>query len=267
MASQPGPRPPVDGRGGLAGRQRALLGLASVLVFLVLWEFIGRSGWVRPLFISSPSRIWEAALWLFAHGLWQDILVSTGEFGIGMGLAIVTGLVLGVLFGWYPSLNAAFDPFVSALYSTPRVAFLPLLILWLGIGLASKVAVVFLGAVFPILVSTVAGVRAVDDDLLTAARAFGASDRQIFRTLALPSSVPFLVAGLQLGVGRGLVGVVVGEFLASQAGIGHMMNVAAATFQTDKTFVGILILAASGTLISAALKRLEHRFDRWRPNR
>jgi ABC-type nitrate/sulfonate/bicarbonate transport system permease component len=256
-----------EGRSGPQGRWRAWLQIGAVGAFFVAWELFARTGWVRPLFISSPSRIWDAGVWLAQHGLWNDILVSTWEFALGMGLAIGIGLALGVLLGWYPSLSAAFDPFVSALYSTPRVAFLPLLILWLGIGLASKVAVVFLGAVFPILVSTMAGVRAVDNDLLTAARSFGASDRQVFETLALPSSVPFLISGLQLGVGRGLVGVVVGEFLASQAGIGHMMNVAAATFQTDKTFVGILILAASGTLISAGLRRLERRFDRWRPQR
>lgn len=267
MRSLGGVGPGTDSRGEPRSRQRTVLGIAAVIGFFVLWELFARTGWVRPLFISSPSRIWEAAVWLSAHGLWHDLFVSTGEFVSGMALAVGVGLLAGVLLGWYPSLSAAFDPFVSALYSTPRVAFLPLLILWLGIGLASKVAVVFLGAVFPILVSTISGVRAVDPDLLTAARAFGANDRQIFRTLALPSSVPFLIAGLQLGVGRGLVGVVVGEFLASQAGIGHMMNVAAATFQTDKTFVGILILAASGTLISIGLRRLERRFDRWRPTR
>ncbi|MGA9533933.1 MAG: ABC transporter permease [Anaerolineales bacterium] len=250
-----------------AGVRSALLPAGAVIGFFALWELIVQLGWVRPLFISSPTRIWQAAVWLSSHGLWYDLFVSSAEFLIGVGLAMIVGLLLGIALGWYPSLSAVFDPFISALYSTPRVAFLPLLILWLGIGLASKVAVVFLGAVFPILVSTMAGVRAVDDELVTAARTFGASDRQIFQTLALPSSVPFIIAGLQLGVGRGLVGVVVGEFLASQAGIGHMMNVAAATFQTDKTFVGILILAVSGSLMSGGLKRLEHRFDRWRPSR
>lgn len=251
---------------GPEGRRRAWLQIGVVAGFFLVWELVARTGWVRPLFISSPTRIWTASVWLWAHGLGNDILVSAWEFVLGMSLAILVGIGLGVLLGWYPAMSAVFDPFISALYSTPRVAFLPLLILWLGIGLASKVALVFLGAVFPILVSTMAGVRAVDDDLLTAARSFGASDRQVFQTLSLPSSVPFLVAGLQLGVGRGLVGVIVAEFLASQAGIGHMMNVASATFQTDKTFVGILVLAASGTLMSAALRRLERRVDRWRPN-
>lgn len=249
----------------IPARRQFLLRTAAIVGFLCLWELVSRLGWIRPLFISSPSRIWQATVWLSAHSLWKDLLVSSTEFVIGLGLAMVVGLALGFLLGWYPSVRSTFDPFISALYSTPRVAFLPLLILWLGIGLASKVAVVFLGAVFPILVSTMAGVRSVDDDLLTAARSFGAGGWQIFHTLALPSSIPFIIAGLQLGVGRGLVGVVVGEFLASQAGIGHMMNVAAATFQTDKTFVGILILAISGSAISAGLKRLEARFDRWRP--
>lgn len=236
-----------------------------VVAFLAAWEAVAGLGWIRPIFISSPSRIVQAAVWLAGKDLWHDLAVSGVEFLYGMLLAVVVGLLLGIVFGWYGSLGAAVDPFIAGLYATPRVALIPLIVLWFGIGIASKVAVVFLGAVFPILVSTMAGVRAVDNDLVTCARSFGASDRQVFRTLALPSSVPFIIAGLQLGVGRGLVGVVVAEFIAARAGIGHMIAVAAATFQSDKTFVGILILAGTGVLLSSLLGRLQKRFDRWRP--
>jgi ABC-type nitrate/sulfonate/bicarbonate transport system permease component len=247
--------------------QRAWLGMASVAVFFLLWETIVRIGLIRPIFVSSPSRILQAAVWLAGHGLWQDMAVSGTEFALGIVLAMALGLPAGILLGWYERLRALFDPFVVALYSTPRVALLPLLILWLGIGIKSKIAVVFLGAVFPILVSTKAGVESIDDSLLRCARSFGANYRQIFRMLALPSSVPFIISGLRLGVGRGLVGVVVGEFIASTAGIGHMMNISAATFQTDQTFVGILILAAAGMLLSWILDLLGRRFERWRLER
>jgi NitT/TauT family transport system permease protein len=220
---------------------------------------------VQPLFTSSPSRILIAARWLAGNGLWNDIWISLMEFSIGFSLAVIVGVPLGVLLGWYRRWHAVFDPFITMLYTTPRVALLPLLILWLGIGLSSKIAVVFLGAIFPILINVTAGMRTIDETLLQCARSFGAKDRQIFTTLALPSSVPFTLSGLRIGVGRALVGVVVGEMVASTGGIGHMMAVAGSTFQTDKVFVGIFLIAGFGYGITSLLNRLERRFDSWRP--
>lgn len=245
--------------------ENAILGWLAFALFLIIWEIIPYTGWVRPIFTSSPSRIFVAAQWLFANGFWHDIRVSATEFGLGFGFAAVSAIPLGILLGWYRRLRAMLDPFVSALYATPRVALLPLLILWLGIGIHSKVAVVFLGAFFPILVNVMSGMRTIDETLLKCARAFGANDWQIFTTLALPSTVPFTIAGMRLGVGRGLVGIVVGELVASTAGIGHMMSIAGATFQTDKVFVGIILLAGSGMAITTLLKQVEARFESWRP--
>lgn len=244
--------------------ENRILALATFLCFLILWELLPRLGLVKPLFTSSPSRIVQAADWLFRRGFWLDIYVSAVEFVIGMGLAILIGIPLGFLLGWNQRLNAMFDPFISAFYATPRVALLPLIILWLGIGVKSIIAVVFLGAVFPILVNAITGVKTLDESLLLCAQSFGARDRQILTTLALPSSVPFLIAGLRLAVGRGLVGVVVGELVASRAGIGHMMSRAGATFQTDKFFVGVVILAATGYVLTDLLRRLEIHFESWR---
>lgn len=243
----------------------ALLGIATLLGFLLGWELLGQSGWVKPLFISSPSRIWRAAQWLFAHGLWEDIRVSLTEFSAGFALALLVGAPAGVLLGWYRRLRAMFDPLLTAVYATPRVAFLPLLILWLGIGVQSKIAVVFLGAVFPILINVSAGLRTLDETLVRCARAFGANDRQLFATVALPGAAPFLVAGMKLAVGRALVGVVVGELVASTAGVGHMMSIAGATFQTDKVFVGVILLGSFGWAITMAIGLLETRFNAWRP--
>jgi NitT/TauT family transport system permease protein len=247
--------------------ENSILALTTFSLFMILWELIPTLGLIKPLFTSSPSRIFTAGQWLWAHGLWNDILVSTTEFSIGFALAIIVGVPLGVALGWYRRVQAMFDPFITTLYATPRVALLPLLILWLGIGINSKIAVVFLGAIFPILINVIAGMRTIEETLLKCARSFGASDRQIFTTLALPSSVPFIVAGMRLAVGRGLVGVVVGELVASTAGIGHMMSIAGSTFQTDKVFVGIILLAGFGYLLTELLKRLEARFESWRPER
>lgn len=258
------PQPVIAWQSFFAKHETRLLSWGALAVFLFLWELIPALGLVKPLFTSSPSRIATAAIWLFNNGLWHDIQVSATEFGLGFGLAVLVGVPFGIALGWYRRLYAIFDIFISALYATPRVALLPMLILWLGIGIKSKIAVIFLGAIFPILVNVIAGMSMLDPMLLRCARAFGANDRQIFTTLALPSSIPFIIAGMRLAVGRGLVGVVVGELVASTAGIGHMMSIAGATFQTDKVFVGIILLAGSGVLLTELLKRVEQHVARWR---
>lgn len=245
-----------------------ILGLAGVVAFLLVWEYVGTSGLVNPMFSSAPSLIWKAALKMFADGeIWHHMYVSATEFAFGYGLSVVIGIPAGIVLGWYRRLNYVFDPFINALYATPRVALLPLLIIWLGIGINSKIAVIFLGAIFPILINTFAGVRALDESLLKAARSFGANDRQIFTTIALPGSVPFIITGLRLGVGRALIGVVVGELYAATAGVGYLISIYGNTFQTDKVFVGVLIIAAWGMVMTRLLQWLEDRFDAWRPQR
>jgi NitT/TauT family transport system permease protein len=149
--------------------------------------------------------------------------------------------------------------------ATPRVALLPLVIIWLGIGILSKVGIIFLGAVFPIMINTRDGVKTTPSNLLTAARSFGASEWMIFKTVVLPSTVPFILSGLRLGLGRAIVGVMVGELYAATAGIGFMITVAGATFQTDKVFVGVLIFALTGMIGMEILSRVERRFSSWRP--
>lgn len=245
-------------------RRSAILGIGTMAIFLLLWELAPALGLVNPLFSSSPSRIFVAAQWLFANGLWYDIWVSGSEFVLGFGLAVIIGIPVGVALGWYPTLRAMLEPMVMALYSVPRVALVPLIILWLGIGLESKVAVVFLGAVFSIVVSITAGMGTAEPALMRCARAFGASERQVLWTVVLPGSVPFIIIGMRLGAGRGLIGIVVGEMVASQAGIGHMMARAGATFQTDKVFVGVILLAIFGFLMSSSFQWLESRVDAWR---
>lgn len=244
--------------------ESSFLATSAALAFLLLWELLPDLGLINPFFTSSPSRILTASQWLFAHGFWKDILVSLEEFSAGIGLAILLSLPIGLMLGWYRRLNAMFEPFITMLNATPRVALIPIIILWLGIGIESKIAAVFLGAFFPLVVNVMAGVKTVDETLLKCARSFGANDQQVFSTLVLPTSVPFIVAGMRLALGRGLVGVVVGEMLASTAGIGHMMTLASSTFQMDKMFVGLILLAGFGYLLTEFLKRLERKYESWR---
>jgi len=245
---------------------RFMLGATGVVAFIILWQWAGSSGAVNPLFISSPSRIIAAYGGLIASGeLGKDIAVSSGEFLWGFGLSIVIGIPLGIVVGWYKPVEALLDPFINFFYATPRVALLPLMIVWLGIGPNSKIAIVFLGAVFAILISTITGVQNLDVALIRAARSFGASDMQIFRTIALPGTVPFLLTGIRLGLGHALVGVVVGELYAATAGVGYLIATAGNTFQTDKVFVGVTLIAAVGMVFTEVLKRIEQHFQSWKP--
>lgn len=250
--------------------QKPLLGGIAVVLFVALWEWAGTSGIVNPLFTSSPSRVVKAfgdlAVGPDAE-LAHDIVISGQEFLYGFVLAIIVGIPFGILMGWYRPLEAVLDPFVNFFYATPRIALLPLMIIWLGIGVNSKIAIVYLGAIFAILINTITGMKALDTSLIKAARSFGASDMQIFRTVALPGSVPFILGGIRLGLGHALVGVVVGELYAATAGVGYLIAVAGNTFQTDKVFVGIVIIAAAGMFFTAVFKRIEDHFDSWRPQR
>ena len=248
-------------------QEKKILGTAAVIVFLTAWELVGNVlGLINPMFMSAPSLIWKAAVQLFGSGeIWNDLYVSGVEFGWGYLLSVLVGVPFGIATGWYKRMSYIFDPFVNAMNATPRVALLPLVIIWLGIGILSKVGIIFLGAVFPILINSRDGVKTTPYNLLTAARSFGATEWQIFKSVVLPSTLPFILTGLRLGVGRALIGVMVGELYAATAGIGFMITVAGATFQTDKVFVGVLIFAISGMVSMELLTKLESRFDKWRP--
>jgi len=248
-------------------QEKKILGTSAVIVFLTVWELVGNTlGLINPMFMSAPSLVGKAAVQLFASGeIWNDLRVSGIEFGWGYFLSVIFAVPFGIACGWYKRFAYICDPFVNAMNATPRVALLPLVIIWLGIGILSKVGIIFLGAVFPILINTRDGVKTTPYNLLTAARSFGASEWQIFRSVVLPSTLPFILTGLRLGVGRALIGVMVGELYAATAGIGFMITVAGATFQTDKVFVGVLIFATTGMIAMEMLTRLESRFDKWRP--
>jgi ABC-type nitrate/sulfonate/bicarbonate transport system permease component len=247
--------------------EKKILGTAAVIAFLIIWELVGNTfQLINPMFMSAPSLVWKAAVQLFSSGeIYNDLYVSGIELLWGYVLSAVVAVPFGISIGWYKKMSYIFDPFVNAMNATPRVALLPLVIIWLGIGILSKVGIIFLGAVFPILINTRDGVKTTPVNLLTAAKSFGASEWMVFKTVVLPSTIPFILTGLRLGLGRAIVGVMVGELYAATAGIGFMITVAGATFQTDKVFVGVLIFALTGMLGMELLTRVEGRFNKWRP--
>jgi len=248
-------------------QEKKILGTAAVTLFLIIWELVGNTfQLINPMFMSAPSLVGKAAVQLFASGeIYNDLYISGVELFWGYLLSAVVAVPFGISIGWYKKVAYIFDPFVNAMNATPRVALLPLVIIWLGIGILSKVGIIFLGAVFPILINARDGVKTTPLNLLTAARSFGASEWMLFKTVVLPSTVPFILTGLRLGLGRAIVGVMVGELYAATAGVGFMITVAGATFQTDKVFVGVLIFALTGMLGTELLTRLEKRFNKWRP--
>jgi NitT/TauT family transport system permease protein len=248
-------------------QEKKILGTVAVAIFLIAWELVGNVfQLINPMFMSAPSLIFKAGYEMFRSGeIYHDLYVSGVEFLGGYFLAAVVGIPFGIMTGWYKRMSYIFDPFVNALNATPRVALLPLVIIWLGIGILSKVGIIFLGAVFSILINTRDGVKTTPVNLLNAARSFGASEWMVFKTVVVPSTIPFILTGLRLAVGRALVGVLVGELYAATAGIGFMITVAGATFQTDKVFVGVGIFALSGMIGMELLTKVERRFDKWRP--
>lgn len=243
-----------------------VIGTLSVVFALTVWQLVANARIWSVLFVPGPTDVAEAFVKLFQTGdIWLDIATSGEELAIGYGMAIFFGLVLGLLMGWYTRFQYAMDPFVNFFYSTPRIVFIPLFIIWFGIDIQSKIAVIFLGALFPIIINTMAGVRNTEAALLRVARSFGASDALIFRRVVLPGSVPFILTGFRLGVGHALTGVVVGELIAARHGVGQLISIASYTFQTPKMFAAVILIGGTGMLLTTILQRIENRFQSWRP--
>src|SRR5688572_27181170 len=249
--------------------EAVLIGTTSIVLLLVMWELLPRLITLSAgtkLFFTTPSQIGGTLWQMFATGsIWGPLGVSASGFVVGLGLAIVVGLPLGVLIGRSRMLNAMFDPFITAFNATPRLVFLPLVMLWFGLGLWSKVVIVFIGALFPILINTYEGVRNSDKLLINVVCSFGAKEWDVARLVVVPNAMPYIIAGLRLSIGRAVLGVVVAEFFGSESGLGVMMVQAAGRYQIDIVFSGLIIFAAMTLAMTAAVQVLENRLGRWRP--
>ncbi|MGZ5826443.1 MAG: ABC transporter permease [Croceibacterium sp.] len=248
-----------------------ILGGGGIVILLLLWEVLPRIITMKAgtkLFFTTPSQV-VGTLWrLFSTGaIWEPLGVSASGFALGLGLSIVVGLPLGVLIGRSRTLNAMLDPFVTAFNATPRLVFLPLVMLWFGLGLWTKVVIVFLGALFPILINTYEGVRNADRTLINVVRSFGASEWDVARLVVVPNAMPYIIAGLRLAIGRAVLGVVVAEFFGSESGLGVMMVQAAGRYQVDVVFSGLIVFAVLSLVLTWMVQLLENRLSGWRPQR
>jgi NitT/TauT family transport system permease protein len=248
----------------LNARHRYLTGTLSVVGGLALWEFASRVLVANPLFLAAPSQIVQAIYKLSLTGeLEQHIAISAAEFALGYVIASVIGIGLG--FGMASSVRfkQAMQPWISGFYATPTIALAPLFILWLGVGIWSKVLVVITLVLFPVTINTEAGLRTTSERLIEMLRSFGASSRQIFFKVSLPSALPFVLAGLKLGIGRGLIGVVVAELFGSRAGLGRLISQSADAFNMPELFAGVVVLAVAGISMTAGFGWLEKKIVPW----
>jgi ABC-type nitrate/sulfonate/bicarbonate transport system permease component len=237
--------------------------LISIVVVIGAWEFFGRR--INPLFMSYPTAIAAAAVKMSASGeLGSALLSSLRTLLVGFALASVIGIVLGLLIGRYRYWDAATDWLVNALYATPLVALIPLVILWFGLGDAAKLFIVTVMAVFPILINTSAGVRNVPSSLIDVSTAFAANERQVFTKIILPSSLPYMMTGLRLGIGRAIIAMVVAEFFTSITGLGALIVKYGNQYDTAAMFVPILLLALLGIVLTSVVRRAEEAFAPWR---
>lgn len=242
--------------------RRAFYRYGFVALILLVWEITGP--FISSIFFSYPSRIAIAFVELTASGELPYYLAQSLEVMLyGLLSAIVVGIPLAVAMARIRKLDWALDLPINALYATPMVALVPLLVLWFGIYLKAKIIVVFLFAVFPILINTYQGVRECDKSMLEVARSFRSSEWQVWQDVLLPFALPFIAAGIRLAIGRGLVGMVIAEFYTTISGLGFMITRYANVFEMDKTFVPVFVLMILGVSLTTALKWLERRIAPW----
>ena len=237
--------------------------LVSIVVVLGAWEVLGRR--IDPLFMSYPSAVATAAYDMTKSGeLIVGMVSSLTTLLKAFTLATLIGITLGLLIGRYKIIDATTDWLVSALYTTPQVAIIPLVILWFGLGDAAKIFIVVVSAVFPILINTTAGVRNVPAQLIDVGTAFAANERQVFAKIIVPSALPYVITGIRLGLGRAIIGMVVAEFFTAITGLGAIIVKYGNQYDTASMFVPIFILMFLGVILSMLLRYAEDAIAPWR---
>lgn len=244
-------------------RPTVVLPILNLALFFTVWEVVGRQ--IDPILFSPPSRVAGVLIDLVASGeLVAATLETLNTLSIGYLLSVAVAIPVGILVALRPTLGRVLDPYLDAIYATPRVVIVPLVILWFGVGYTGRLFLIFLGTVIPILVSTAVGVRDARPDLVEVARSFGASASQIVRHVQLPAAVPFVASGLRIGAERAVVGVVVGEIFLELTGIGGLIQVNAVRFNTAEVLSGVVTIALIGIVFIGILDALEKRVSPWR---
>ena len=253
----PSTRPP-----GMTRMQRRLVTCGSLVVVLLVWELVGRRS--NPLFSSYPSAVFVAAVDLVASGqLLPALLESLQSFGVGYVMAALIGIPLGLVIGRFAVAEAALGIYVTAGYAMPLVALVPLLVLWFGLGFTVKVVIVFLMALFPICINTWLGVKSVPRSLIDVGVSFVASPFTILRRIVLPATLPYIMAGLRLAIGKAVMGMIIAEFFTAISGLGAIIINSANNFDTATMFVPIILLMVLATALTSLVGMLERLVAPW----
>jgi ABC-type nitrate/sulfonate/bicarbonate transport system permease component len=233
-----------------------------VVFIMIVWEIVGP--FINPIFFTYPSKIAVAFYDLTISGELPYYLGQSLEVMVyGLSASLVVGIPLGIAMARFRRLDWALDLPINALYATPLVAVVPLLVLWFGIYLKAKIIVVFLFAVFPVLINTYQGVRECDKNMLEVAHAFRSSEWRTWQDVLLPFAVPYIIAGIRLAIGRGLIGMIIAEFYTTISGLGFMITRYANVFEMDKVFVPVIVLMVLGVSLTSLLKWVGRRFAPW----
>jgi NitT/TauT family transport system permease protein len=250
-----------------ARRRRATVIVLRILVgvaFIALWH-VASGNWIDTLLISSPeavgARLWR---WTLDGTLWTNLSITLEATAFGFVIGCAVGFSLGLLFGRFQMMAEVFDPYITAIYSIPKIALAPLFIIWFGIGIESKIAVSAAIVFFVIFLNTYTGVREVNPLYVNTTRIMGGGEFAVMRYVIIPSAASWVITGLKVSVPYALVGTVIGEFMSSNSGIGFLISQATGLFNTASVFAGIIVLAVVGAIINTALKYLEAWVLRWR---
>jgi NitT/TauT family transport system permease protein len=245
--------------------RKVLLGALTVAIFFAAWQAVFLAVPFNPLFISKPNLIFDAFLSLLASGdLAHDLAVSAVPFFYGFTAAVVFGVPIGIVMGWRPRVRYALDPLMTIFYASPLVALAPLVIVFFGVGVSGKAIIVFVLSVFPFIFNAQAGVRAVDPLLINVVRSMGGSERDLYLKVLLPSVLPYIVAGARIAVGRGLIGILVGEFFAASEGIGYAIARFGDLFALDRMFACILCVMAIAVILTEGIRTAERTAFPWK---
>lgn len=261
VGTVPGARRPR--RRALSPGRRWALRLTSVAVILLAWQVYGSQ--INPILLSDPSAVAVAFADMIRDGTLPRALASSLQvLGTGFAAGAAAGILAGLAAGRSDVIAALVEYPVNALYATPAVALIPVIVLWFGFAATTKSIVVFLFVIFPVLINTTRGVREADPDLVEVARSFCSSEWRMWADLILPSALPYIVTGLRLAVGRALIGVIVAEFYTSLSGLGNLIATNANDFQTARMFVPVVVIAVLGVVFTALLELAERRLAPWR---
>ncbi|QBD83701.1 ABC transporter permease [Ktedonosporobacter rubrisoli] len=233
-------------------------------LILLIWQLVsGR--WVDPLFLSSPLEVAGQLLSWTADGtLWFHTVITLQETVLGLVFGCVSGILVGFLLGLSPQLSSVLDPFITAIYSIPKVALAPLFILWFGIDVQMKVILAAVTVFFLVFFITLAGVREVDQDLVDAVRLMGGNQREIIWKVIVPSTLSAVLTGVHMAIPYALIGAVVGELIVSNRGIGFLIQDSASAFHTSGVFAALLVLTVIASLLNALVHLVERKTSRWK---